>query len=74
MLPPRVRTWWTRCGANLVIDDGRPKRKARFFLVCGRLPPVARRLCSESREIPMANKFADYKSESKRQLFTVLQL
>lgn len=52
LLPPRVLTVWIRCEPNLVFDAGLPNSNFLFLCGCGRLPPVARRLCQMSLEIP----------------------
>uniref|UniRef100_A0A3B4X7M8 Uncharacterized protein n=1 Tax=Seriola lalandi dorsalis TaxID=1841481 RepID=A0A3B4X7M8_SERLL len=40
----------------LVIAIWRPISCLRFLWWCGFLPPVSRRLCCESREMPMAGR------------------
>lgn len=52
MFPPRQRTGWTRLLPSLVLAAGRPISNFLFFLYLLRLPPVSRRLCRESLEIP----------------------
>ena len=52
--PPRTRTVWMRLAPSLVDADWRPSSYLRFLIVCGFLPPVARRLWRLSREIPRA--------------------
>ena len=53
MLPPRQRTSRVRLGPILVIAIWRPISNFRFMWCLGFLPPVSRRLCCESREMPM---------------------
>ncbi len=54
MWPPRPRTMCVRCSfESLVLAAWRPMSYLRFLWMATFLPPVARRLCSEWREIPI---------------------
>ena len=54
--PPRTRTSRIRFAPILVIAIWRPISCFRFMWCVGFLPPVRRRLCWESRVIPMAHR------------------
>ena len=52
--PPRVRTSCVRCSLeSLVLAGARPISYLRFLCTLTFLPPVARRLCSEWRVMPI---------------------
>merc|ERR1719424_76325 len=53
MLPPMQRTGLTFLGPILVMAAGRPSSNLRFLMWRFLRPPVKRRLCLESREIPI---------------------
>merc|ERR1719318_45639 len=53
MLPPRHLTRCILFAPTLVLAAGRPSSNFLFFLSGFLLPPVFRRLCQLSREIPM---------------------
>jgi hypothetical protein len=44
-----------RFGPILVFEAGLPNSNFLFLRGCGRLPPVARRLCQVSLEIPFSS-------------------
>ena len=71
MLPPRQRTGCTRLWPSLVLAAGLPISNFLFLRNLERLPPVSRRLCRESLEIPMAAQ-GDNPSTRTEQLEDVL--
>jgi len=66
-LPPRARTVRTRFlipDTSLVMAGARPSSNFRFLRIEMRLPPEARRLCVESREIPAESEHTRQPSRS----------